>query len=108
MKGQGVLISALVFALLIAVFAVINVESVRVNFLFTEASLPLILVILISTLLSGLTIGLLGMIRQFRLQRTIKGLEKKVAELTEEVEMLGGMPTARVEPQEIAAEPVNN
>lgn len=89
MKGQGVLISALVFALLIAIFAVINVEPVQVNFFFTKTTLPLILVILASTLLGGLTVGLLGLIRQIRLQRTVKSLEKQVSELTAEAELLG-------------------
>lgn len=87
MKGQSVLISALVFALLIATFAVINVDSVQVNFLFTKATLPLILVILISTLLGGLTAGLLGIVRQIRLQRSIKLLQRQVAELTAEAEL---------------------
>ncbi|MNZ95178.1 Lipopolysaccharide assembly protein A [compost metagenome] len=82
MKGQGVLISALVFALIIAIFAVINVEAVQVNFLFTKASMPLILVILASTLLGGMTVGLLGMIRQYKLQRNVKMLEKRIADLT--------------------------
>ncbi|CAM4348209.1 putative integral membrane protein [Paenibacillus endophyticus] len=89
MKGQSILISALVFALLIAIFAVINVDSVQVNFLFTKTTLPLILVILASTLLGGLTVGLLGMIRQIRLQRTIKTLEKQLAELSHEGSLPG-------------------
>ncbi|MFC0216345.1 lipopolysaccharide assembly LapA domain-containing protein [Paenibacillus chartarius] len=81
MKIQWTLISALVFALLTAVFAVINVEPVRVNFGFAETSTPLILVILTSTLLGGLIVGLFGIIRQYRLQRRIRALEKKLAEL---------------------------
>lgn len=89
MRGQGVLISALVFALIIAIFAVINVKPVEVNFLFTKTTLPLILIILASTLLGGLTVWLLGMIRQIRLQRTVKSLEKQVSEMTEEAERLG-------------------
>ncbi|WP_419871633.1 LapA family protein [Candidatus Pristimantibacillus sp. PTI5] len=103
MKGQGILISALVFAFLIAIFAVINVDSVQVNFLFTKTTLPLILVILASTLLGGLTVGLLGMIRQIRLQRTVRALEKQVAELTNEAELLG-VPSAgnRMEPKDAA------
>ncbi|MCU6711804.1 lipopolysaccharide assembly protein LapA domain-containing protein [Paenibacillus sp. J5C_2022] len=79
MKGQGMLISAFAFALVIAIFAVINVETVQVNFLFTKTSTPLILVILVSTLLGGLTVGLFGMIRIYRLQRQVKGLEKQLA-----------------------------
>ncbi|MDQ6420066.1 lipopolysaccharide assembly protein LapA domain-containing protein [Paenibacillus sp. LHD-117] len=86
MKGQGMLISAFVFALVIAIFAVINVEQVEVNFLFAKTATPLILVILVSTLLGGLTVGLFGMLRIFKLQRTVKSLEKKVVEMTEAAE----------------------
>lgn len=105
MKGQGVLISALVFALLIAIFAVINVEPVEVNFLFTKATLPLILVILASTLLGGLTVGLLGLIRQIRLQRKVKMLEKQVSELTAETELFGIHAAVRTESKESAPVP---
>ncbi|MFD0960854.1 LapA family protein [Paenibacillus chungangensis] len=79
MKGQSMLISAFAFALVIAIFAVINVDTVQVNFLFTKTSTPLILVILVSTLLGGVTVGLFGMIRIYRLQRQVKGLEKQLA-----------------------------
>jgi uncharacterized integral membrane protein len=75
------LICALVFALLTAVFAVSNVEAVRVNFLFMSAELPLILVILGSTLLGGLIVFSFGVVRQYRLQREIKLLRKELAEL---------------------------
>ncbi|MBH5320002.1 DUF1049 domain-containing protein [Paenibacillus sp. GSMTC-2017] len=80
MKGQGMLISAFVFALVIAIFAVINVESVQVNFLFTKTTTPLILVILVSTLLGGLTVGLFGMIRIYKLQKTLKAFEKQAVD----------------------------
>jgi uncharacterized integral membrane protein len=83
MKGQGMLIAAFAFALVIAIFAVINVEQVEVNFLFAKTATPLILVILVSTLLGGLTVGLFGMLRIFKLQRQVKGLEKRAAELAE-------------------------
>jgi uncharacterized integral membrane protein len=74
MKTQWVLLSVLLFALVTAIFAVINVDSVQVNYLFGETEIPLILVILGSALLGGLTVGLFGIIRQFRLQRKIKEL----------------------------------
>jgi len=80
MKGQGILISAFAFALVIAVFAVINVDQVQVNFLFAKTNTPLILVILVSTLLGGLTVGLFGMLRIYKLQKTVKALEKRIAE----------------------------
>jgi lipopolysaccharide assembly protein A len=79
MKMQWTLIFALVFALITAVFAVINVGPVQVNYLFGSADIPLILVILGSTLLGGLITGLFGIIRQYRLQRRIKFLEAEIA-----------------------------
>lgn len=78
MKMQWILISALVFALITAIFAVINVEPVQVNFMFAQTSTPLILVILTSTLLGGLIVGLFGMVRQYKLQRKVRQLEKQL------------------------------
>lgn len=78
MKLQWILISALLFALITAVFAVVNVEPVLVNFMFAQTSTPLILVILTSTLLGGLIVGLFGMVRQYTLQRKVRQLEKQL------------------------------
>lgn len=80
MKAQWILMFTLIFALITAIFAVINVEPVRVNFLFTQTNIPLILVIIGSTLLGGLIALFIGMMRQFKLQRKIKQLEKRLAE----------------------------
>jgi len=73
----------IIFALIVAVFAVINVESVSVNYLFGVGQWPLILVILISVLIGGLIIGSAGIIRIYSLQRKIKILEKEKRELEE-------------------------
>ncbi|MFD2114855.1 lipopolysaccharide assembly LapA domain-containing protein [Paenibacillus yanchengensis] len=81
MKGQSILIAAFAFALIIAIFAVINVEPVQVNFLFAKTSTPLILVILASTFLGGLTVGAFGLVRQYRLQKQLKQLEQQVADM---------------------------
>lgn len=81
MKLQWTLILALLFALLTGIFAVINVETVHVNFLFATTDIPLILVILGSTLLGSLIVGLFGIIRQYKLQRHIRSLEKQLTEL---------------------------
>ncbi|WP_281886023.1 lipopolysaccharide assembly LapA domain-containing protein [Paenibacillus sp. YYML68] len=80
MKSQWMLILILIFALLTAIFAVTNVAPVRVNFIFTQTDIPLILVILSSTLLGGLIAALLGMLRHFKLTRTIKQLERRLDE----------------------------
>lgn len=84
MKSQWMLILGLLFALVVAIFAVINVDAVEVNYLFGSTRTPLILVILISTLLGGLAVGLIGMLRVFVLQRKIKQLEKQVQQLETE------------------------
>ncbi|MEM5592164.1 lipopolysaccharide assembly protein LapA domain-containing protein [Niallia circulans] len=77
MKFQWNMLWGIIFALIVAVFAVINVEPVSVNYLFGEGEWPLILVILISVLLGGLIIGSAGIIRIYSLQRKIKTLEKE-------------------------------
>jgi putative membrane protein len=78
MKGQWNLILALTFALIVAVFSVINVEPVKVRYLFGEAYIPLIIVILGSTLAGGLIVGTMGLFRQYKLHREIKALRKAV------------------------------
>lgn len=57
MKAQTAFIVGVIAAILIAVFAVMNVESVPVNLLFTQAEWPLILIILFSVLLGAIVAG---------------------------------------------------
>lgn len=78
MKGQTYIISALIFAVVIAVFAVINVESVQVNYLFGTGEAPLILVILVSVLLGGLATASVGAVRYFRLRKEKRSLLEKL------------------------------
>ncbi|WHY86571.1 lipopolysaccharide assembly protein LapA domain-containing protein [Neobacillus novalis] len=72
MKKQWNLIFVLLLVLIIAVFSVINVEPVTVNYLFGKADWPLILVIIGSVLLGALLAGLIGMMKIYQLQRTLK------------------------------------
>ncbi|GGA44707.1 LapA family protein [Paenibacillus physcomitrellae] len=83
MKIQWSLILALIFALITAVFAVINVEQVEVNLLFSSVKLPLILLILGSVLLGGIIVGAFGIYRGYRQQRQIKQLNAKLAHIQE-------------------------
>ncbi|WP_423407512.1 lipopolysaccharide assembly LapA domain-containing protein [Heyndrickxia sp. MSNUG] len=77
MKFQWTLLLGIAFALIVAVFAVINVEPVTVNYLFGEAKWPLILVILGSVLMGGIIVGSVGLFRMFVLQREVKTLKKQ-------------------------------
>ena len=76
MKFQWSLLIALIFAIIVAVFAVVNVEDVPVNYVFGTAQWPLILVILVSALLGALVSGSVAIFRSFVLQRRVKQLEK--------------------------------
>ncbi|KGX84357.1 LapA family protein [Pontibacillus marinus] len=81
MKSQSGFILALVFALIVAIFAVINVDSVEVNYLFGTGQAPLILVILGSVLMGGLIVGVFGTIQNYKLKRTNRSLQRKIQEL---------------------------
>jgi lipopolysaccharide assembly protein A len=78
LRTQWLLILALVFALVTAVFAVINVDPVQVNFLFSTTNIPLILIIVGSTLLGGIIVGIFGFARQYQLQKKIRLLENEL------------------------------
>ncbi|GIO30269.1 MULTISPECIES: LapA family protein [Paenibacillus] len=79
MKIQWSLIAGLVFALITAVFAVINVDPVRVNFMFSKVDIPLILLIVGCTLIGGIIVGSYGIFRQYKLQKEIKLLNAQLA-----------------------------
>lgn len=79
MKNQWVLLLGIVFALIVAIFAVINVDPVTVNYVFGESEWPLILVILGSVLMGGVIIGSVGIVRIYSLQREIRHLKKENA-----------------------------
>ena len=79
MKTQWLLLVGLVFAIIIAVFSVVNVDPVPVNYVFGETEFPLILVILASALLGALMSGVIALARGYTLQHKVKGLQKEVA-----------------------------
>ncbi|MGP7816859.1 LapA family protein [Niallia sp. 01092] len=85
MKRQWSLLFGILFAIIVAVFAVINVEPVTVNYLFGKSEWPLVLVILISVLLGGLMIGSTGIVKIFSLQRKLKTVTKEKVELEEKL-----------------------
>jgi uncharacterized integral membrane protein len=79
MKFQWLILIGLVFAVIIAIFAVVNVDEVPVNYVFGEAQWPLILVILISALLGVLLSATVSIIRTYALKRKVKSLQKEIA-----------------------------
>ncbi|MFC7783145.1 MULTISPECIES: lipopolysaccharide assembly LapA domain-containing protein [unclassified Rossellomorea] len=86
MKFQWTLLLGIFFALVVSIFAVINVDPVTVNYFFGEADWPLILVILGSVFMGGIIIGSVGLFRLFVVQRKVKALEKENLLLKEQAE----------------------
>ncbi|WP_312474987.1 lipopolysaccharide assembly protein LapA domain-containing protein [Neobacillus sp.] len=81
MRIQWNLILALIFTFIVAIFAVLNVSSVKINYLFGNSEIPIILIIIGSALLGGLVVGMFGTLRQFKLQMKVKKLEKDLNEM---------------------------
>ena len=81
MKVQWALILGLIFAIIIAVFAIVNIEDVPVDYIFGEAYWPLILVILGSALFGAIASASFSLVRIFTLQREVKQQRKKIAQL---------------------------
>lgn len=77
MNKQWTIIFALIFTLIVAIFAVINVKSVEVDYLFGRSEWPLILVILGSVLMGALIVFSAGIFQVMRLKREIKALRKE-------------------------------
>lgn len=78
MKAQTAFIIGVVAAIIIAVFAVMNVESVPVNLLFVEAKWPLILVILGSVLLGAIVAGAMSVLKVHQQKLEIKRLRASI------------------------------
>ncbi|GAB3802116.1 LapA family protein [Virgibacillus kimchii] len=69
MKGQTYVILSIILVIIVAVFAIANVETVEVNYLFWTGESPLILIILFSVLMGGIITGTAGAVKVFQLQR---------------------------------------
>ncbi|KZR58410.1 LapA family protein [Pseudobacillus badius] len=85
MKTQSALLLVILFALVVAVFAVINVDPVKVNYVFGQSEWPLILVIIVSVLMGGLISGLLSLFRTIGLKRQNNVLIHQIEKLKEEL-----------------------
>ena len=78
MKFQWSWLLGILFAIIIAVFSVMNVESVRINYVFGIAEWPLVLIILGSALLGAAISGFVAMFRSVMTNHRIKELMKEV------------------------------
>jgi uncharacterized integral membrane protein len=89
-RGQVYFILAVIFAVLVAVFAVQNPESVSISLFFWQFNqVPKVLLILVSTAVGALVVVLLGlfwsiskMLHIHRLEAEIRVAENKLNELS--------------------------
>ncbi|WP_059173678.1 lipopolysaccharide assembly LapA domain-containing protein [Bacillus sp. FJAT-27445] len=81
MKTQWSLLLAILFAVVVAVFAVMNVEPVEVDYFFGIAHWPLILVVLGSVLAGVVIMGAVGAGRIVALKRELRKVRKQRDEL---------------------------
>lgn len=78
MKFQWNLLFGLLFAIVIALFAIVNVDAVQVNYIFGEAQWPLILIILCSAFLGAIISILVAMFRSVQSKHRMKELQKEI------------------------------
>jgi len=77
MKSQTYVILTLIFIIIVAIFAIVNVDPVEVNYVFWSGYSPLILVILISVLMGGIITAFTGTVKMYKLQRELKQLKRE-------------------------------
>lgn len=77
-------ILSLIFALIVAIFALQNAETVNINFLLMDLSMSQALVIFISAIFGAATVMMLSIIRWIKLKSKIKGSLKTITLLEEE------------------------
>ena len=87
MRQQWIFVSALVFAVIIAIFSVVNVKAVPVDFIFVDVELPMILVILGSALAGGLVVGIIGTVRYLQWRQEMNELKRKLQDVEQANEL---------------------
>ncbi|MEW6621738.1 MAG: lipopolysaccharide assembly protein LapA domain-containing protein [Bacillota bacterium] len=88
---QGYLVGALIFALLVAVFAVQNTNTVDIQFIAWRISdISLVLVILGSSVIGAVVVFLLGGVKQLSLNKKVRDMKRQNESLIKEVNELKG------------------
>ncbi|MFA5576423.1 MAG: LapA family protein [Tissierellaceae bacterium] len=77
-------IISLLFAVVVAIFAIQNAASVEINFLFAKFTISQAVVILGSTILGALITVLIGIVKQIKQGSTIKQLRREKEDLEKE------------------------
>lgn len=76
-------ILSLIFAAIIAIFALNNSAKVMIDFVFTEVEMSQAIVILISAIFGAVVAAIFSGVRSLKSGRKVKGLNSEIHELTE-------------------------
>ena len=88
MKSQWIIVCGLCLALLTAIIAVYNTDTVPLNYIFGEVDVSLIIVMSSAILVGGLIVTLFGMVRPYQLNKENERLQSLNQELHTENEDL--------------------
>ncbi|HIW72313.1 MAG TPA: DUF1049 domain-containing protein [Candidatus Levilactobacillus faecigallinarum] len=80
MKNQWRIIVTILLVIVVAIFAILNVEAVPVSFGFTTVRWPLILILLVSILVGAILVILFSTITNVQHNRAYKELERSTQE----------------------------
>lgn len=94
MKGQTYVVMAIIFVIVVAIFAVTNISEVEVNYLFWSGKAPLVFIILFSVLMGGIITAAVGIVKMFRFTREIRKLQLENTRLEELITEHGLLDTA--------------
>ncbi len=83
---QGTIIFGLIFAILIAIFAIQNASIVALNLLMWKFEISLAVVVLGSIIFGALVIGIFSYFKQFQLRRKNKNLKLEMESLKDKLE----------------------
>ncbi len=81
-------IISLVFAILVAVFALRNGNNVNIDFLFAKIEVSQAIVIFVSAALGAVIVTILGLVRHLKLSMKIKEQSKLISSLENEKQIL--------------------
>lgn len=85
---QAGFIISLVFAIIVAVFALRNGSNVNIDFLFAKIQVSQAIVIFVSAALGAIIVTILGLVRHVKLTIKIKEQSKQISSLENEKQLL--------------------
>ncbi len=87
MNQVGVII-ALIFSLIVAIFALLNNQPVSINYFFGTVDVSSVIIILGAAFSGALIVFLLGIYRQIKLSVKVRGLNADIRDMEKEMELL--------------------